>query len=67
MRDVVPCAARRQANCYYSSSDPVFADRYEGFDEYELVERGEVALEGGEGRGVREIAVHQQPRGLREG
>src|SRR6185503_4479360 len=29
VRDVVPTAALRQRNCYYSSSDPAFADRYQ--------------------------------------
>ncbi|MCP5534393.1 MAG: hypothetical protein H7A48_14580 [Akkermansiaceae bacterium] len=47
IRELVPSAAPRQANCYYSSSDAAFADRYEAFDEYDRVHRGEVALEGG--------------------
>jgi cellobiose phosphorylase len=47
IRDVVPSAGLRQANCYYSSSDPAFADRYEAFTDYAKVNRGEVALEGG--------------------
>jgi hypothetical protein len=47
IRELVPCAAIRQANCYYSSSDPAFADRYEAFADYGKVNRGEVALEGG--------------------
>jgi len=47
MRDLVPSAAPRQANCYYSSSDPAFADRYEAFSKYDQVSRGEVPLEGG--------------------
>jgi cellobiose phosphorylase len=47
IRELVPSATRRQANCYYSSSDPVFADRYEAFNDYDKVKRGEVALEGG--------------------
>ena len=47
MRDLVPSAAIRQANCYYSSSDPAFADRYQAFAGYEKVKRGEVPLEGG--------------------
>jgi 1,2-beta-oligoglucan phosphorylase len=47
IRDIVPSATLRQANCYYSSSDATFADRYEAFDEYDKVKRGEVALEGG--------------------
>ncbi len=47
IREVVSSAAIRQANCYYSSSDPAFADRYEAFAGYDKVKRGEVALEGG--------------------
>ena len=47
MRELIPCAAPRQANCYYSSSDPAFADRYKAFNEYDKVKRGEVPLEGG--------------------
>jgi 1,2-beta-oligoglucan phosphorylase len=44
---VVPAAALRQANCYYSSSDAAFADRYEALAHYDRVKTGEVALEGG--------------------
>jgi cellobiose phosphorylase len=47
MREFVPSAALRQANCYYSSSDPAFADRYQAFREYDKVKHGEVPLEGG--------------------
>ncbi|RBP47692.1 cellobiose phosphorylase [Roseimicrobium gellanilyticum] len=47
IRQIVPSAGLRQANCYYSSSDPAFADRYEAFEHYEKVNLGEVALEGG--------------------
>jgi cellobiose phosphorylase len=47
IRELVPSAAPRQANCYYSSSDAAFADRYEAFSDYEKVNRGEIALEGG--------------------
>jgi cellobiose phosphorylase len=47
IRELVPSAAPRQANCYYSSSDPAFADRYEAFEDYAKVNLGEVALEGG--------------------
>ena len=43
IRELVPSAAPRQANCYYSSSDAAFADRYEAFDDYDKVKRGEVA------------------------
>jgi cellobiose phosphorylase len=47
LRELVPSAALRQANCYYSSSDPAFADRYEAFTHYEKALNGGVALEGG--------------------
>ncbi len=47
IRELVPSAAPRQANCYHSSSDPAFADRYEALDDYDKVKSGEVALEGG--------------------
>lgn len=47
LRELVPSAALRQANCYYSSSDPAFADRYEAFSHYEKALNGGVALEGG--------------------
>jgi 1,2-beta-oligoglucan phosphorylase len=47
LREIVPSAAPRQANCYYSSSDPAFADRYEAFEQYDRVNRCEVPLEGG--------------------
>ena len=45
--EIVPSATRRQANCYYSSSDAAFADRYEAFNDYDKTNRGAVALEGG--------------------
>ncbi|MES2470232.1 MAG: hypothetical protein V4675_23265 [Verrucomicrobiota bacterium] len=45
--EFVPSATRRQANCYYSSSDAAFADRYEAFNDYDKVKSGAVALEGG--------------------
>ena len=47
IRDLVTTAAPRQSNCYYSSSDAAFTDRYQAFDEYDRVKNGEVALEGG--------------------
>ncbi len=47
VRETISSAAPRQANCYYSSSDAAFKDRYEAFDEYDRVKNGEVALEGG--------------------
>ncbi|MGH8175355.1 MAG: GH36-type glycosyl hydrolase domain-containing protein [Steroidobacter sp.] len=47
LRNLVPEASLRQANCYYSSSDAAFADRYEASAGYERVARGEIALDGG--------------------
>jgi len=47
IQEIISSAAPRQANCYYSSSDAAFADRYLAFTEYEKVNSGEVALEGG--------------------
>ncbi len=47
LRDRVPSASLRQANCYFSSSDAAFADRYEAQEHYVRVARGEVPLDGG--------------------
>jgi 1,2-beta-oligoglucan phosphorylase len=47
IRTLVSNATLRQANCYYSSSDPAFSDRYQAFAEYGRVKRGEVPLDGG--------------------
>ncbi|MBL8528689.1 MAG: hypothetical protein JNL68_13465, partial [Burkholderiales bacterium] len=43
----VPQATRRQANCYYSSSDAGFADRYEAYSQYDRVSAGHIQLDGG--------------------
>ena len=45
--DRVPAATRRQANCYYSSSDAAFADRYRAYAEYERALAGYIPLDGG--------------------
>jgi cellobiose phosphorylase len=47
IRTLVPAATLRQVNCYYSSSDAIFSDRYQAFVEYERVKRGEVNFDGG--------------------
>lgn len=47
VQELVSSAGLRQANCYYSSSDAAFMDRYEAFDHYGRVKNGEVTLEGG--------------------
>ena len=47
LQALLPQAALRQANCYYSSSDAAFADRAQAQGHYGRIQRGEVALEGG--------------------
>lgn len=47
IRSLVPSATLRQANCYYSSSDAAFDDRYQASTEYERVTNGTVPLDGG--------------------
>ena len=47
IRELVATAGPRQSNCYYSSSDAAFKDRYEAFEDYDRVKNGEVDLEGG--------------------
>ncbi len=47
IRAIVPSATLRQANCYYSSSDAAFEDRYQAGAEYERVARGAIPLDGG--------------------
>ena len=44
---VVPRATLRQANCYYSSSDAAFVDRYQASAEYARVAQGTIDLDGG--------------------
>ncbi|MEF7614114.1 hypothetical protein V4F39_09365 [Aquincola sp. MAHUQ-54] len=43
----VPSASLRQANCYYSSSDAAFGDRYRAAAGYDRIADGRVALDGG--------------------
>lgn len=43
----VPQAACRQSNCYYTSSDAAFADRYAAQAQYDRLLGGEIPLEGG--------------------
>jgi cellobiose phosphorylase len=46
-RDVVPRGDVRQSNCYYSSSDVVFKNRYEADEQYEDIVNGKITLRGG--------------------
>ncbi len=43
----VPGATPRQANCYYSSSDAAFDDRYQAYQEYARVCAADIPLDGG--------------------
>jgi len=47
IRSIVPSATLRQANCYYSSSDAAFEDRYQASVQYRRVVQGTIALDGG--------------------
>jgi cellobiose phosphorylase len=47
IRSIVPSATLRQANCYYSSSDAAFEDRYQASVQYGRVTQGAIALDGG--------------------
>lgn len=69
LQALVPQAAPRQRNCYYSSSDAAFADRDEASRHYGRIARGEVALEGGwriysSGAGIAYRLVLQRLLGL---
>lgn len=70
MRQWLPQARLRQANCYYSSSDAEFADRYEAAAHYDRLLAGEVGLQGGwrvysSGAGIALSLVVRQLLGLR--
>jgi cellobiose phosphorylase len=72
LRALVPGARLRQANCYYTSSDVVFADRYEAQARYAELRGGRVGFEGGwrvysSGPGVAVRLVHHCLLGLRRG
>jgi len=47
LEERVPQSRPRQRSCYYSSSDGVFADRYDAQERYPDLMAGEVPLEGG--------------------
>jgi cellobiose phosphorylase len=46
-RDIVACGDIRQANCYYSSSDVHFRNRYEADERYDEIKTGALTLRGG--------------------
>jgi cellobiose phosphorylase len=45
--DVVKNAVLRQRNCYFSSSDAAFKDRYEASRDYDKLREGKIPVEGG--------------------
>jgi 1,2-beta-oligoglucan phosphorylase len=45
--DRLPHATLRQRNCYFTSSDAAFRDRYEAFDEWDRARQGTVEADGG--------------------
>ena len=47
IQQVVASATLRQSNCYFSSSDAAFADRYEASEHYQRVAAGQIGLDGG--------------------
>lgn len=64
IRSAVPNAKLRQANCYYSSSDAVFSDRYQASAHYDDVVAGKVPVEGGwriysSGAGIATRLIHR--------
>ncbi len=67
---VVRGARPRQLNCYYSSSDAAFVDRYDAEQHYSRVRRGGVAFEGGwriysSGAGIMLGLLHERLLGVR--
>jgi cellobiose phosphorylase len=72
LRTVVPTSLPRQANCYYSSSDAVVADRYEAAGRYAEVRAGRVPFDGGwrvysSGAGIAVRVIYECFLGLRRG
>ncbi|HET6439265.1 MAG TPA: hypothetical protein VFG59_14445 [Anaeromyxobacter sp.] len=47
LKDRLPQAGLRQSNCYFSSSDAAFPDRYEAEERYREVAAGTIPLDGG--------------------
>jgi cellobiose phosphorylase len=47
MAETVPNACLRQRNCYFTSSDAAFHDRYEASAEWDRVRAGSVGVEAG--------------------
>jgi cellobiose phosphorylase len=70
-RNAVPPARPRQSNCYTSSSDACFADRYEAASRYDELKAGAIAVEGGwrvysSGAGIATQLIRGRVLGLRQ-
>ena len=46
-KEAVPCGDIRQSNCYYSSSDVIFKNRYEADERFDQIKTGKITLRGG--------------------
>lgn len=46
-REIVACGDIRQSNCYYSSSDVTFKNRYDADERYDEIKTGKITLKGG--------------------
>jgi len=71
LREAVPPARPRQRNCYTSSSDACFADRYEAASRYDELKAGAIEFEGGwrvysSGAGIAMQLIRGGLLGLRE-
>ena len=47
IQNVVPNADRSQSNCYFSSSDAAFNNRYEAMEQFEKIKTGDVRVKAG--------------------
>lgn len=70
LKEIVPQATLRQSNCYYSSSDAAFDDRYQASEQYDRVAAGAIPLDGGwrvysSGAGIALKLIVQHFLGLR--
>ncbi|MGV1003867.1 MAG: GH36-type glycosyl hydrolase domain-containing protein [Candidatus Nanopelagicales bacterium] len=68
----VPNGRLRQSNCYFSSSDATFADRYQACAEYHRAMDGSIAVEGGwrvysSGAGIAVRLIHECLLGIKRG
>lgn len=72
LRELVPPARLRQCNCYHTSSDAAFVDRYQASAEYSRLKAGKVPLDGGwrvysSGPGIATSLIVECLLGLRRG